>query len=316
MSEDTADRTLQDSSGGGGMPVVFDRALLRARRRRAAAGVELPDFLLHRVGEDFAERLEIVQRTFAHGADLGAHHGVLARRLTELANVGEIVSSEPCDALLARCPDPKLMADEEVLPFARESLDLVVSALSLQFVNDLPGTFAQVRQALKPDGLFLACLAGGDTLKELRHAWYLAEDELTGGASPRVAPTADVRELGSLLQRAGFALPVVDTDVIEVTYPSALALMRELKAMGAGNVLADRRRVPVTRSLLARACQVYEEMFGIGEGRVAATFELITLTAWAPHESQQKPLRPGSAAARLADALGTDELPAGDKAGK
>ncbi len=202
------------------------------------------------------------------------------------------------------------------MPFAPASLDLVVSGLALHHVNDLPGSLVQIRRALKPDGLFLAALLGGETLKELREAWLIAEDEVSGGASPRVAPFADVRDLGGLLQRAGFALPVADTDVVRVTYASPLDLMREIKAMGASNVLTARRRVPVTRTLLFRAAEVYAERFALADGRIPATFEIITLTAWVPHESQQKPLQPGSAKARLADALGVMEQGAGEKTGK
>ena len=209
-----------------------------------------------------------------------------------------------------------IVADEEALPFAPESLDLAGSGLALHLVNDLPGALIQIRRALKPDGLFLAALLGGETLKELREAWLIAEDEVSGGASPRVAPFADVRDLGGLLQRAGFALPVADTDVVRVTYASPLDLMREIKAMGASNVLSARRRVPVTRKLLFRAAEVYSERFALADGRVSATFEIITLTAWVPHESQQKPLQPGSAKSRLADALGVIEQGAGEKTGK
>ncbi len=207
----------------------------------------------------------------------------------------------------------RIVADEEALPFAAESLDLAVSGLALHHVNDLPGALIQIRRALKPDGLFLGAVLGGETLKELREAWLIAEDEVSGGASPRVAPFADVRDLGGLLQRAGFALPVADTDVVRVTYASPLDLMREIKAMGASNVLTARRRVPVTRKLLFRAAEVYAERFALPDGRVSATFEIITLTAWVPHESQQKPLQPGSAKARLADALGVKEQGAGEK---
>ena len=182
-----------------------------------------------------------------------------------------------------------------------------MSALALQLVNDLPGALVQIRRALKPDGLLLAALLGGDTLKELRQAWLVAEAEVMGGVSPRVAPFADVRDLGALLQRAGFALPVVDSETVTVTYPSPLALMREIKAMGASNMLTSRRRVPVTRRLLARASEAYLERFALPGGRVPATFEILTLTAWAPDESQPKPLRPGSARTRLADALGVPE---------
>lgn len=298
---------------------VFDRKVLARRRARAADGAAEHDFLLQRVAEDLADRLAIVQRTFGLGVNIGAHHGVLSSVLRGLPNVGEIIDADGVWALLRRGEPGRLriLADEEALPFADASLDLVVSGLSLQHVNDLPGTFVQVRRALRPDGLFLAAMLGGRTLEELRAAWLAAEAEVTGGSSPRVAPFADVRDLGSLLQRAGFALPVVDADVVRVTYANPLALMADVKAMGGSNALQERRRVPVSRSLLMRAAEIYATRFasGDGEGRVEATFEILTLTAWAPHESQQKPLKPGSAAMRLADALGTIERPAGDKAG-
>ena len=206
-------------------------------------------------------------------------------------------------------------ADDEHLPFGEASLDLAVSGLSLQLVNDVPGALVQLRRALKPDGLLLAALLGGETLKELREAWLIAEEEISGGASPRVAPFGDVRELGALLQRAGFALPVADSDVVRVTYASPLALMHELRAMAASNMLVERRRVPVTRRLLMRAAEVYAERFALPDGRIPATFEIITLTAWVPHESQQKPLAPGSAKLRLADALGVRERPLDERAG-
>ena len=191
----------------------------------------------------------------------------------------------------------------------------MVSALAFQFVNDLPGTLVQVRRALNPDGLLLAAMVGGNSLNELREAFSVAESELEGGISPRVAPFADVRELGALLQRAGFALPVVDSDRLTVRYDSAFALMHDLRRMGATNVLSERRRTPLKRATLARMAEVYAERFADPDGRVRATFEIVWLLGWAPHESQQKPLKPGSAARRLADALGSKELPAGDKAG-
>ena len=289
------------------VPQIFDRALLKSRRDRAALTDELPDFLLSRVAEDLKERLGIVRRDFPRVLDLGAHHGVLGRALGGLQQIGTIVQLDSSARLLARAEGETVIADEEMLPFEDASFDLVVSGLALQTVNDLPGVLLQARRVLKPDGLLLASLLGGATLSELRHAWLAAEDEVLGGASPRVAPFADVRDMGGLLQRAGFALPVVDADVVTVTYGSALALMAELRAMGASNVLSDRSRVPVTRGLLGRAAEIYQGRFGLATGRVPATFEILTLTAWVPHESQQKPLRPGSAQSRLADALGTVE---------
>ena len=212
-------------------------------------------------------------------------------------------------------PRLRVAADEETLPFADGSLDLVASALSLQFVNDLPGALIQIRRALKPDGLLLAALIGGDSLRELRDAFAAAESEVEGGISPRVAPFADVRDLGALLQRAGFALPVVDADRLTVRYPSAFALMRDLRHMGATNVLRERRRSSLKRATLERMAQIYAERFADADGRLRATFEIVWLSGWAPHESQQKPLRPGSATHRLADALGTQERSAGEKAG-
>jgi SAM-dependent methyltransferase len=208
------------------------------------------------------------------------------------------------------------VADEELLPFRDGALDLVVSALALQFVNDLPGALIQMRRALKPDGLMLAALLGGDTLTELRQAFAIAEAEIEGGASPHVAPFADVREMGALLQRAGFALPVTDVERLTVRYSSPFILMGELRRMGATNVLAERRRKPLRRATLARMAKVYAERFSDRDGKVRATFEVIWLSGWAPHESQQQPLRPGSAQARLADALGTREIGTGEKAGQ
>ena len=259
------------------------------------------DFLLRRVADDFAERLSAVRREFPLAACLGPTAEGLASRLAREPGIGNVTVA---------------LDDGGALPFEPESLDLVASALTLQFVNDLPGALAQIRRALRPDGLMLAALAGGETLKELREAWLVAEAETTGGASPRVAPFADVRDCGALLQRAGFALPVADSDAVTVRYATPLALMRDVKGMGASNVLVERSRMPVTRALLLRACEVYAERYSDADGRVRATFEIITLTGWAPHESQQKPLAPGSAKSRLADALGVEERPAGERAPK
>jgi SAM-dependent methyltransferase len=246
------------SSPDHGAPRIFDRKLIRVRRDRiAASGAEAAaDFLLTRVAVDFAERLAIVRRDFPRAVDLGAYHGVLSRHLRALPAIGEIIDVEASLAALAHAAGPKVVADEEALPFAAQSLDLVVSGLSLHLVNDLPGALVQINRALKPDGLFLGALLGGETLKELRESWLVAETNLFGGASPRVAPFADVRELGGLLQRAGFALPVADSDTARVTYSSPLALMRDIKAMGASNMLSERSRTPVSKRLLLEAANV------------------------------------------------------------
>jgi SAM-dependent methyltransferase len=289
-------------------PTLFDRRLLNLRRARAAQCGTLPDFLLGRAVDDMADRLTGIDRQFSHILDLGAHHGLLGQRLNETYPGAELViEMEACWPFLALSKGVKVLGDEEVLPFRDGAFDLIASALSLQFVNDLPGALAQIRRALKPDGLFLGSLLGGATLQELRQAFTEAELEVEGGVSPRVAPMADVRDYGALLQRAGLALPVADTDLVTVTYASPLALMLELRAMGAGNVLAERRKRPLRRATLARAIEIYRTHFGTDRGRVRATFEIIHLAGWAPHESQQKPLRPGSAQARLADALKVEE---------
>jgi len=293
---------------------IFDRALLVRRRDRVAAGAGCHEFLLARVADDLIERLGAVQRRFPVAVDLGAYHGLLGRRLRQVPGIGMVVHTEPAWRLLEQCDGARVQASEEALPFRDQSLDLVTSGLALHLVNDLPGAFVQIRRALKPDGLFLAALLGGRTLSELRNALLAAEEEVEGGASPRVAPFAELQDFGALLQRASFALPVVDADTVTVTYPDALALMRELRAMGATNALKARRKGPLRRTTLLRACTLYQERFGLSNGRVPATFEIITLTAWAPHESQQRPLAPGTATVRLAEALGTVELPTGDPA--
>jgi SAM-dependent methyltransferase len=266
-------------------------------------------FLLDRVATDLGERLSAVLRKFDVAVDLGTPSDAVRRVLAANKNIGTVVAAGPADD----DEGLRVTSDEEALPFAAGSLDLVVSALTLQFVNDLPGTLVQIRRALKPDGLLLAALIGGDSLTELRAAFAAAEIEVEGGISPRVAPFADIRELGGLLQRAGFALPVVDSERIVVRYDSALALMRDLRRMGATNILHERVRTPLKRSTLERVMAIYADRFSDADGRVRATFEIIWLSGWVPHESQQKPLKPGSAAQRLADALGTKELPTGEK---
>ena len=239
-------------------------------------------------------------RQFERAVDLGTPTDAVRRALAASGKVGTHRRRRAGRAS-ARRGSLRVAADEEALPFADGSLDLVVSALALQFVNDLPGTLIQIRRALKPDGLLLAALIGGDTLTELREAFAAAESEIEGGVSPRVAPFADLRELGALLQRAGFALPVVDVDRLTVRYASVLALMRDLRRMGATNVLGERRRTPLRRATLAAAWRKsMRERFADADGRVRATFEIVWLSGWAPHESQQKPLqaRLGRRAAR------------------
>jgi SAM-dependent methyltransferase len=290
---------------------LFDRSLIEARRRRARR-IGPATFLIDRVAEDFADRLAAVLRRFERAVDLGTPTPAVRSALAGNGAIGTMVAAAP--AFDGADPVPlRVVADLEALPFAAGSLDLVVSALALQTVDDLPGVLIQIRRALKPDGLLLAALLGGDTLAELRESFAVAESELTGGVSPRVAPFADLRDLGALLQRAGFALPVTDVDRVVVRYSSPLALMADLRRMGATNPLRERRRVPLRRDVLARVLEVYAERFSDLDGKVRASFDIVWLSGWAPHESQQQPLRPGSAKARLADALGTREISSGEK---
>ena len=291
-------------------PLVFDRALVRRRLARARER-GYADFLLARAVDDLQERLAAVLRTFPLALDLGTPTAAAADRLAASPQVGTVVRAAPLPEPGPSSTALRLVADEERLPFAPERFELAVSLLALQSVNDLPGALIQIRRALKPDGLFLGCLLGGRTLAELRTAFTEAEAELEGGASPRVAPFADVRDLGGLLQRAGFALPVADCEAVTVRYRDPFGLLRDVRAMGLASALRDRRRSPLRRATLLRAAARYAERFADPDGRVRATFELVWLSGWAPHESQQKPLRPGSAKARLADALGVPEHRAG-----
>ena len=291
-------------------PIVFDRLLQRRRRQRAAA-LSPENFLLEHVAGELADRLSVVLRRFEIGIDLGTPGDAVRASLRRLGSVATIVGAD----VIVRSK-PFVIADEEALPFGDAAVDLVVSGLGLQFVNDLPGALTQIRRALKPDGLFLAALLGGETLTELRQAFAAAESEIEGGVSPRVAPFADLRQLGALLQRAGFALPVTDVERVTVRYDSAFDLMRDLRRMGATNPLVARRRAPLRRQTLLQMADIYARRFADGDGRIRATFDIVWLAGWAPHPDQQQPLKPGSAKTRLADALGTREISADEKAGR
>lgn len=294
-------------------PLLFDSARLIARRSRAA-GAEPLEALSARLAEEFSERLGVVTRAFDRILDM-ASPGEALREAIVARGLPRPIALEPTPTLASARPAPVVVARPDVLPFAAGSLDLIVCSLVLQTIDDLPGTLVQARRALKADGLFLAALLAGDTFSELRQAFAVAESEIEGGLSPRVAPFADARDLGGLLQRAGFALPVVDTDRLTIRYADAFALMRDLRAAGAANPLQDRRKTFTQRATLLRMAEVYAERFADPDGRVRATIEIVWLSGWAPHETQQKPLRPGSAKARLADALNAIEIPAGEKAG-
>ncbi len=296
--------------------LVFDRATLRRRRERAAGRWGDQAFLKREIATRLVERLDDVRRDFGLALDLGCHGDEVAQALEGRAAVQALVRADLSLGFARRARGPAIVADEEALPFAPGAFDLVLTAMALHWVNDLPGTLIQIARILQPDGLFLAGMLGGGTLWQLRSALTQAESEIEGGLSPRVSPLADLRDAAGLLQRAGFALPVADGETIDVEYPSALALMRDLGAMGESNLVAERRRGFSRRSTLLRAAQIYDERFARPSGRVEASFEVLFLHGWAPAPSQPKPLKPGSAARRLAEALGTTERSAGEKAGR
>lgn len=293
---------------------LFDRNLLRKRRSRFAHEVGEREFLIAHVAREISERVSLMLREFPRALDLGAYHGLLGQTVAALPSVGEVIYAESAFAYAERCPRPALVCDEDLLSFKDACFNLIVSGLALHRVNDLPGALIQIRRALVPDGLFMAAALGARALSELRDVLIEAEGETTGGASPRVSPFGDVSAYGALLQRAGFALPVTDAETLRVVYSSPRELMREVRALGGGNVLMARSRAPLPRRTLERAEDIYLARYGTPDGKVTATFEFVFMSGWAPHESQQKPLKPGSAQARLADALHTEERPAGDKA--
>ncbi|AKI03270.1 methyltransferase family protein [Hoeflea sp. IMCC20628] len=289
------------------MDHLFDHDLMRQRRLRALARpVPRADFLVRRVADDMAERLSVVERYFDHPVQV---HGGLSRvadAMTATGKTAEFRFIELC-AMPGTDNRALTLADPDHVPLQPESADLLISPLALHLTNDTPGVLVQLRRALKPDGLLLAAAPGAGTLGELRESLLAAESELTGGANARIHPFADIRDYGALLQRAGFALPVTDIDDIVVRYADMFGLLRDLRAMGMTSLLTDRSRKPASRKLFMRAAQIYAERFSDPDGRIRASFPIIHLSGWAPHENQQKPLKPGSAKASLADALKVPE---------
>ncbi|PHR22311.1 MAG: SAM-dependent methyltransferase [Hoeflea sp.] len=289
------------------MDRIFDHELLRQRRLRALAAFEPgSDFLVRRVAEDMADRLAVVERHFDHPVLV---HGGLPHAAQQMQTIGKTAEFRYID--LCEIPgvdvERQVLAEPDHVPLQPASVDLVVSPLALHLTNDTPGVLVQMRRALKPDGLLLAATLGAGTLGELRESLLAAESELIGGANARVHPFADIRDYGGLLQRAGFALPVVDIDEIVVRYADMFALLRDLRAMGMTSILGGRSRKPLGKNVFLRAAQIYAERFSDADGRIRASFSVIHLSGWAPHENQQKPLKPGSAKTRLADALKTPE---------
>ncbi len=261
---------------------VFDRALVRRRRDRAAAGFAGYDFLLADTAAELAERLSWVKRDFPRALDLGCHHGAAGRLAAAAKGVETLVSCDLSAALLARADGLRAVADEEALPFADAAFDLVLSNLSLHWVNDLPGALIQIRRALKPDGFFIAAMAGGDTLKELRQCLFDAELAVTGGAAPRLSPFAGVSDAGQLLRRAGFALPVADAETVTITYPDLFKLLADLRGMGETSALTARPRRPLRRAVLLETARLYAERHAEPDGRLPATIQILHLAGWSP----------------------------------
>ena len=297
---------------------IFDRRILRRRRDRAAAGFDGFDFLQRRVGEMTADCLDDIRRRFPLALDLGCRTGQMAEILEKQdgfrGGIETLVQSDLSENMARRAGaggGPAVAADEEFLPFAEQSFDLVISCLALHWVNDLPGALIQICRSLKPDGLFLGAFLGGATLGDLRRALIDAESELEGGASPRVSPFADVRDGGDLLVRAGFQLTVANNEMLEVSYASPAALLEDLRGMGESNAVAARKRTPMRKATLARALGLYQERLGDADGRVTAAFEVIFLTGWAPGPGQPKAAAPGSGQVALGAALGIDAGNAG-----
>ncbi|KZL16555.1 Methyltransferase domain protein [Pseudovibrio axinellae] len=288
--------------------ILFDRQLIAKRRMAALTKAQDgADFLMKAAAADLQDRLDFISRQFDCGVDLGGHTGHIYETLKASGKVNKLLRAD-IFAADPNLPKPDLVLDDAVLPFAPESLDLIVCALNLQMLDDLPGALIQIKRALKPDGLFLGLLLGTDTLAELRDCLMRAEMEVSGGVSPRVIPFADTRDLGGLLQRAEFALPVTDIDRLTVRYDTMFDLIKDLRAMGATNPLNDRLKAPTSKKVFLRAAEIYAQDYADADGRIRATFTFASLSGWAPHESQQKPLKPGSAKHSLAEALGTKEI--------
>ncbi|MEQ8557908.1 MAG: methyltransferase domain-containing protein [Henriciella sp.] len=290
-------------------PKLFDRNQVRMHRDRASARYEDYAFLKERESSQLIERLMDTTKTFERALDLGAHDGRAALKLVESGRVGAVEAADTSEDFVERMRGAGLEAfrlDEEEPAFESGRYDLVTSILSLHWVNDLPGTLVRIREGLKADGLFLGCLFGGGTLAELRSCLIEAETELTGGASARLSPLPGLQDMAGLMQRAGFALPVVDLETVTVRYSNPVKLLHDIRGMGeqaafAANEKAPRR--PLSSTVLARMSELYAERYSDPDGKLRATFNVVWLSGWAPHESQPKPLRPGSARHSLADAV-------------
>jgi NADH dehydrogenase [ubiquinone] 1 alpha subcomplex assembly factor 5 len=293
---------------------VFDRNKIRQFRDRAAPTIEDHNFLFNWALDNIHDRLDIIKREFTDALFIGARQSPAdLQKLCAKQNIENISVMDLSPRLLERQSYSVIHADEEIMPLSSDSLDLIISNLNMHSVNDVPGALIQINKALKPDGLFMAAMFGGDTLTELRQVLSQAEMNIRGGISPRIFPFADKQQMGNLLQRAGFALPVIDSDIVTVTYDNIFKLLSDLRGMGESNAIMARDKSPLPRAVIMETAKLYQEQFSDTDNRISATFEIIFLLGWAPHETQQKPLRPGSAKTNLADALNTEEIEAGEK---
>ena len=291
------------------VPVLFDQHLIRQHRQRAAPSFSDFAFLKNAAAARLTDRLELMRRDFDLCLDVGAHDGRLVKHFAGLGKIGRMIQTDPSEkfAIATKQHGPSVVHALGELPYKVESFDAVFSCLALHWVDDLPGLLLQARQLLKPDGLMLFSLLGGNSLTELKQVLTEAEQDITGGFSPRCTPMADIQDIGGLMGRAGLALPVVDSDRLTVNYPHLFKLMADLRGMGEQNALLARLKIPTRREVFMRAAEIYQQRFGQANGQIPASFEIITATGWAPHKSQQKPLRPGTAAHRLATALEAHE---------
>lgn len=288
--------------------LIFDRPALKRQKDRAAVSLSTADFLFREVADRVADRLNDISRAFPLAAEVGSHGGIMGQTLQGRGGIEHMLETDISAQQLSQSTNPwRVVADEENLPLAAGKFDLVLSSLALHWTNDLPGALIQVNRALKPDGLFIGAIFGIGTLQELRDCLMTAESEVTGRVAPRVSPFPEVRDMGGLLQRAGFALPVVDADTIPVSYGNPFTLLQELKAMGESNVLLERGKTLWRRDVLMRAMQLYVDRYGDADGRVPATFEVIYLHGWHPDSSQQKALKPGAGKVSLTSFLNDPE---------
>lgn len=292
-------------------PELIDAKLVARQRDRAAAGFDNVDFLKSAVADRIIDRIDMIRRDLPNVLEAGCHTGTLTSQLLAHPKIGSVTAFDPSQQMAEmtakRCGIDVAVAPFEHVPFEDQRFDAVISAFALHWSNDLPGTLIQLGKRLNPDGALLVSLAGGETLSALRNCLASAESEVTGGMAPRVLPMGDIRDMGGLIGRAGLTMPVADSDILTVTYPNIFKLMGELRAMGEGNAMTDRLRHPTSRQVFMRAAEIYHKQYGDAEGRLPVDFEIITLTGWSPDASQPKPLKPGSAEARLATALGVDE---------